>query len=130
MPACGHRSDRRSDSLYVGNHYKNARNILDTNVLYLRSAAQNYNTFISTIQAGFLGALGNFGFVLIVESGKDLRFSLRVSTVGLLRGLGPALSERKREERCRARSVMGPSCIGHVVAASRSRQSLPSMSPL
>jgi len=50
-----------ADSLYVGNHYKSARNIPDANVLYLRAAAQDYATFVATIQAGFLGTLQQRG---------------------------------------------------------------------
>lgn len=44
-------------SMYVGNYYKNARNIPDANVVYMRSAATSYNSFTSTVQAGFLGSL-------------------------------------------------------------------------
>jgi hypothetical protein len=45
-------------SLYVGNYYKNARNIPDSNVLYLTpGAAANYQEWVNTNQAAFLATL-------------------------------------------------------------------------
>lgn len=44
-------------SMYVGNYYKNARNIPDANVLYMSSAAANYNSFATTTQKAFAGEL-------------------------------------------------------------------------
>ncbi len=45
------------NSLHIGNYYKNARNIPDSNVLYLRSTAASYNTFVDTNQAAFQGEI-------------------------------------------------------------------------
>jgi hypothetical protein len=50
-----------ANSLYVGNYYKNARNLPDSNVLYMRAAAPGYSAFVSTIQAGFWGTLTQRG---------------------------------------------------------------------
>src|ERR1700743_2669565 len=44
-------------SLYVGNYYKNSRDIPDSNVLYLRSGAPSYDEFITTVEIGFSGSL-------------------------------------------------------------------------
>ena len=44
-------------SMYVGNYYKNARNIPDSNVLYMNSKATNYGTFASTNQSAFVGSI-------------------------------------------------------------------------
>ena len=44
-------------SMYVGNSYKNARNIPDSNVLYMNSKAINYSTFASTNQSAFTGSI-------------------------------------------------------------------------
>jgi hypothetical protein len=44
-------------SMYVGNYYKYARNIPDANVLYMSSAAQNYDYFFNRQQPAFLGTL-------------------------------------------------------------------------
>src|SRR5262245_64722708 len=44
-------------SLYVGNYYKNARNIPDSNVLYLTSGAASYQQWVNTDQQAFLGTL-------------------------------------------------------------------------
>lgn len=45
------------DSLYLGNYYKNARNIPDANVLYIDPDAANYPAFAGTQLPGFLGNL-------------------------------------------------------------------------
>src|SRR4051812_13178961 len=50
-----------AQSMYVGNYYKNARNIPDANVLYMRSAASDYATFVSTNQAAFNGSITQRG---------------------------------------------------------------------
>jgi hypothetical protein len=53
-----------SDSMYVGNYYKRARNIPDSNVLYMSSTAStspDYFTFVATNQAAFTGSLGQRG---------------------------------------------------------------------
>jgi hypothetical protein len=44
-------------SMYVGNYYKNARNIPDTNVLYMSSKATNYSTFTTTNQSAFTDSI-------------------------------------------------------------------------
>jgi hypothetical protein len=44
-------------SMYVGNYYKNARNIPDTNVLYMSSVATSYSAFTTTQQSAFAGSL-------------------------------------------------------------------------
>lgn len=44
-------------SMYVGNYYKNARNIPDANVMYLRTASASHNSFVETTQAAFNGTL-------------------------------------------------------------------------
>jgi uncharacterized protein (TIGR03790 family) len=44
-------------SMYVGNYYKHARNIPDTNVLYMSSKATNYSTFTTTNQSAFAGSI-------------------------------------------------------------------------
>ncbi len=46
------------ESLYLGNYYRNARNIPDGNVLYLDPDAASYQAFAATQLAGFLGHLG------------------------------------------------------------------------
>ncbi|MBC7771842.1 MAG: TIGR03790 family protein, partial [Pyrinomonadaceae bacterium] len=48
-------------SMHVGNYYKNARNIPDANVLYVRSAAANYGAFVNTNQAAFIDSLSQRG---------------------------------------------------------------------
>lgn len=45
------------DSMYIGNYYRNARNIPDANVLYLDPDAPNYTAFRATQLVGFLGEL-------------------------------------------------------------------------
>lgn len=45
------------ESLYLGNYYKNARNIPDSNVLYIDPDAANYPAFGATQVPGFLGTL-------------------------------------------------------------------------
>lgn len=44
-------------SMYVGNYYKNARNIPDTNVLYMNSSASSYSTFTTSNQSAFFGSI-------------------------------------------------------------------------
>ncbi len=44
-------------SLHIGNYYKNARNIPDSNVLYMRPGAANYTEFKAQNQAAFLDTL-------------------------------------------------------------------------
>ncbi len=45
-------------SMYVGNYYKNARNIPDSNVLYLTaSGASDYQQWVGSIQQAFLATL-------------------------------------------------------------------------
>src|SRR5262249_42933330 len=48
-------------SMYVGNYYKHARNIPDSNVLYLRSAATSYQSFPQTNLPAFMAALDQQG---------------------------------------------------------------------
>jgi len=50
-----------SQSMYVGNYYKNARNIPDSNVFYIDSAATNYASFITTNRAAFLDTIAQRG---------------------------------------------------------------------
>lgn len=47
--------------MYIGNYYKNARNIPDSNVLYMRSAAPNYSAFTQTNLPAFLASLDQRG---------------------------------------------------------------------
>ncbi len=53
------------NSLQIGNYYKNARNIPDSNVLYLRAAATNYAEFKTTPQRAFLDTLTQRGLTRI-----------------------------------------------------------------
>lgn len=48
-------------SMYVGNYYRNARNIPDTNVLYLRSASASYASFVATNQSAFIDTIAQRG---------------------------------------------------------------------
>ncbi|MFQ5425275.1 MAG: TIGR03790 family protein, partial [Phycisphaerae bacterium] len=47
------------ESKYVGNYYKNARNVPDRNVIYLDPGATNYTDFTTSDLDGFLGMLTN-----------------------------------------------------------------------
>ena len=48
-----------NDSLYVGNYYKNARDIPDSNVLFIAPGATNYPSFVSYNLAALAGSLAN-----------------------------------------------------------------------
>jgi hypothetical protein len=50
-----------SNSLYVGNYYKNARDIPDRNVLFMATGATNYPTFASYNLVSLSGTLANQG---------------------------------------------------------------------
>ncbi|MGE3106759.1 MAG: hypothetical protein AB7G11_13140 [Phycisphaerales bacterium] len=50
-----------AQSMRIGNYYKNARNIPDSNVLYIDSAALNYPAFVATNRVAFNDALTNRG---------------------------------------------------------------------
>ena len=49
------------DSLYVGNYYKNARNIPSSNVIYMPAGAPDYATFAANNLDGLFGSLSNAG---------------------------------------------------------------------
>lgn len=48
---------RRLDSMHVGNHYRKARNIPDSNVIYLDPGAADYNTFVQRNIPAVLGRM-------------------------------------------------------------------------
>ncbi len=50
-----------AQSMQIGNYYKNARNIPDSNVLYIDSDAVNYATFVATNRVAFTDAITNRG---------------------------------------------------------------------
>jgi len=50
-----------AESLYVGNYYRWARNIPDTNVLYMAPGAANFLTFADYNLDALFGTLGNVG---------------------------------------------------------------------
>lgn len=50
-----------NDSMYVGNYYKNARNIPDSNVIYMNPGAMNYTTFAADNLDALFGSLANAG---------------------------------------------------------------------
>src|SRR5262245_17904694 len=54
-------------SLYIGNYYKNARNIPDSNVLYLRAAGANYADFRSLTQTAFQDLLTQRGIAQQID---------------------------------------------------------------
>ncbi|MCH7872807.1 MAG: TIGR03790 family protein, partial [Planctomycetes bacterium] len=51
----------RSESLYVGNYYKAARNVPDRNVLYMQPAAADFAAFVGANLDGLLGTLQQRG---------------------------------------------------------------------
>lgn len=51
----------RPDAQYIGNYYKNARNIPDTNILYMEAGATNYATFVADNLDALFGKLANDG---------------------------------------------------------------------
>ena len=51
----------RAESLYVGNYYKAARNVPDSNVLYMRPEAANFASFAGPNIDGLLGTLRQRG---------------------------------------------------------------------
>lgn len=65
-----------AESLYLGNYYKNARNVPDSNVFYMNPYANDYATFASQNLAAFFGELDNRGitghidYVLIPPGGS------------------------------------------------------------
>lgn len=50
-----------AQSLHIGNYYKNARNIPDSNILYIDSDATNYAAFVATNRVAFNDAITNRG---------------------------------------------------------------------
>jgi uncharacterized protein (TIGR03790 family) len=48
-----------NDSLYVGNYYRDAREIPDCNVIYMAPGAADYSTFVNNNLAAVFGALAN-----------------------------------------------------------------------
>ena len=50
-----------ADSLYIGNYYKNARDIPDANVIYMAPGASNYTTFVEKNLPALFGSLANQG---------------------------------------------------------------------
>lgn len=54
-------------SLHIGNHYKQARNIPDSNVLYMRVAANNYTDFKAIIQPAFADTLTQRGIGPLID---------------------------------------------------------------
>lgn len=46
-----------AESMYIGNYYKNARNIPDSNIVYMTPGAINYQAFVAQNQAALLGTL-------------------------------------------------------------------------
>lgn len=48
-----------AESMYVANYYKNARNIPDSNVIYIRPGATNYTQFVDLNQRMVFGHLAN-----------------------------------------------------------------------
>lgn len=48
-----------TDSLYVGNYYKNARQVPDRNVIYMAPGAVDYPTFAQTSIDALFGSLAN-----------------------------------------------------------------------
>ncbi len=48
-----------AESMYVGNYYRNARNIPDSNVLYMDPDAANFSEFVAQNMVGLKGYLSN-----------------------------------------------------------------------
>jgi hypothetical protein len=70
----------KPESLYIGNYYKNARNIPDQNVIYMAPGAADYSDFVSYNLDALFGSIDNANIrdhidYIVVTPGAPYRIS-------------------------------------------------------